>query len=135
MTARDLQRLVGVHPDMIDKLDPILDRLGMFVIEGLRTTERQQEIYAEGRTTPGPYAGQPGHPPLGSTVTNCDGVHTKSNHQAHPDGYGHAVDCGFNGPHPYAGDFHAFGLALEAAGLKWGGRFHSPVDIDHAEMP
>jgi len=132
---RNLDRLVGTAPAFQAKLLPILEDLGMMVIVGLRTDAQQAADYAQGRTTPGPNAGQPGHPPLGATVTNCNGVTTRSNHQAQADGYGHAADCGFVGDHPYAGDFHAFGLRLEAAGLKWGGRFHAPVDLDHAELP
>jgi peptidoglycan L-alanyl-D-glutamate endopeptidase CwlK len=42
--------------------------------------ERQKELYAQGRTEPG------------SIVTYADGVVNKSNHQAHQDGYGYAVD-------------------------------------------
>jgi hypothetical protein len=129
MTQRDLDRLAGVHPTMIQKLEPILDQLGMFVIVGVRTTDQEHDEWLKGRLPDGtvtdPHA----------IVTNCDGYKLKSNHQVKDDGYGHAVDCGFDGPHPYAGDFHAFGLALEAAGLKWGGRFRSPIDLDHAEMP
>jgi len=40
------------------------------IAEGFRTTARQAELYAEGRTTPGPI------------VTNCDGVKNPSRHQS-----------------------------------------------------
>jgi peptidoglycan L-alanyl-D-glutamate endopeptidase CwlK len=50
------------------------------VVEGVRTIERQQYLYAQGRTQPG------------KIVTNVDGVNTKSNHQAKTGGWGYAVD-------------------------------------------
>ena len=50
------------------------------IIEGVRTTARQQALYAQGRTV------------KGVKVTNADGVKRKSNHQTKADGYGHAVD-------------------------------------------
>ena len=49
----------------------------MFVVEGVRTTKRQQEHYAKGRTKPG------------KIVTHADGVRKKSDHQAKDDGYVH----------------------------------------------
>jgi len=50
------------------------------ITEGVRTAERQQSLYAQGRTQ------------KGIIVTNVDGVKKKSNHQVKSDGYGHAVD-------------------------------------------
>jgi peptidoglycan L-alanyl-D-glutamate endopeptidase CwlK len=47
---------------------------------GVRTAAEQKALYAQGRTAPG------------KIVTNCDGVKSKSAHQAKDDGYGHAVD-------------------------------------------
>lgn len=129
---------VGVHPNLVEKLLRVHDamsRLGfpMRGTEGLRTTARQQELYAQGRTTPG------------KIVTNCDGIINRSNHQARtsPDGlqWGCAVDCCFLGQDPYLEKYgahiqiwQAYGANLEAVGLKWGGRFHS-VDMPHAELP
>ena len=126
MTDRDRKRLEGVHPIMVAKLEPILDSMGMFVVVGIRTQAEQAIDYLKGR---------PGGPVGSSIVTNCDGVKFKSPHQVRSDGFGHAVDCAFNGPNPYgAGQpWEKFGEALEAAGLRWGGRFSHPIDLDHAE--
>ena len=114
----------GLHPDLIAKVSPILDTLGMVVIQGVRTVAQQQALYAQGRTTPG------------SIVTYKDGIVHKSNHQPHADGFGHAVDCAFYGPDPFA-DTHpweAYGEAVEASGLVWGGRWTGLVDRPHAEL-
>jgi peptidoglycan L-alanyl-D-glutamate endopeptidase CwlK len=131
------ERLHGVHPDLAAKVTRILDameRLGfpMMVTEGLRTTERQQALYAQGRIAPG------------KIVTFTDGVVKKSNHQAKADGFGYAVDCVFlvdidgDGPddpswaerHPWT----LYGVMAEALGLRWGGRFKTLVDRPHVEM-
>lgn len=42
-------------------------------IECVRTSERQAWLYAQGRTIPGPHAGEPGFQPLGLVVTQKDG--------------------------------------------------------------
>jgi len=79
---RSKQNLEGVHPKLKEVLKDALSKskIPFIVTEGLRTTERQQELYAQGRTKPG------------LRVTNCDGIKNRSNHQAHYDGLGYAVD-------------------------------------------
>jgi hypothetical protein len=52
----------------------------MKVVQGLRTVAQQQELYAQGRTKPGPDV-SPARP-LGRTVTNCDGIQIQSPIQA-----------------------------------------------------
>lgn len=130
MTERDLQRLRGTHPDLIKKLEEVFDEMHaddhpMFVVQGVRTDAEQARIYAQGRTTPG------------QVVTMKDGVAHRSNHQPRPDGYGHAVDCAFLSPQPFdpRHPWESYGLALEARGLIWGGRWRHPHDAPHAELP
>lgn len=71
-------KMVGVHPDLIRVLERAIatSPVDFKVIEGIRTPERQRELYAQGRTKPG------------NVVTWT----LKSNHFKQPDGYGHAVD-------------------------------------------
>ncbi len=58
------------------------------LVEGFRTTDRQQWLYGSGRPNAVPY-GRPG--PI---VTNADGVNSKSNHQGDGTaGSGRAADC------------------------------------------
>ena len=124
-TLRDIERLKGVHPMLARAILNILNKLPMFVVQGVRTAEEQAALYAQGRTAPG------------KIVTHKDGLIHKSNHQPHADGLGHAVDCAWVGSDPFA-DSHpwgAYGALVEAAGLVWGGRWTTLVDRPHAELP
>lgn len=130
MTDRDRQRLVGVHSALVAALEAVFDEMDaesapMFVVVGVRTAAEQAADYAKGRN---------GNP--GTVVTMCDGVRHPSPHQVHADGLGHAVDCAFVGPQPFdpRHPWETYGEALESHGLKWGGRFSHPVDLDHAEL-
>ncbi|MCD8186635.1 MAG: M15 family metallopeptidase [Rikenellaceae bacterium] len=81
-SSRSLENLRGVHSELVRLMHlSIRDTHVDFTItEGVRTTSRQQSLYARGRTAPGPI------------ITSCDGIRKKSNHQPHGDGYGYAVD-------------------------------------------
>lgn len=126
-------RRVGTHDVLQRRLLKVLlalEALGftMRVTDGLRTVEQQQALYAQGRTRPG------------KIVTNADGIIKKSNHQAHGDGFGHAMDCCFldqHGEPTWREDFpwKAYGEAAKAVGLKWGGDWNSPHDLPHVELP
>ena len=81
-----LNRLEGVHPNLVKVLLTAIEDtpIDFSIIEGVRTTKRQQDIFAQGRTKPG------------KIVTYADGVKNKSNHQKKADGFGHAIDfCPF----------------------------------------
>lgn len=129
MTPRDYERLVGVHPVLIGVIQSVFDEMDaeghpMFVVEGLRTDARQAELYAKGRTTPGPI------------VTYKNGTTNKSRHQP-INGYGMAVDCAFVGPQPFdpRHPWESYGEKLEQRGVIWGGRWKM-ADKPHAEyMP
>lgn len=122
----------GLHPDLVGKAKrviAVMASLGfpMIPVQGLRTTEYQQSLYAQGRTTPG------------HIVTNADGIKSKSNHQAQKDGYGHAIDMtflvggqpSFNIKLPWA----TYGTCAKSTGLIWGGDFKTIRDLDHLELP
>lgn len=128
-----MDAFTGVHPLLIERVRLVHSGMAgighpMRATDGLRTLARQQELWAQGRTTPG------------KIVTNADGILHPSNHQAKADGLGHAIDSCFLGPDPYlehyaasARIWAAYGALVEAVGLGWGGRFHS-VDQPHAEL-
>ncbi len=131
MTDHDRQKLAGVHPQLLEKVGRVLaamDALGfpMMVTDGLRTVEQQRVLYAQGRTAPGP------------VVTNCDGATKRSNHQAHIDKFGHAVDCCFviDGKPSWDAQlpWKAYGAAAEAHGLTWGGSWTRLADLPHVEL-
>lgn len=127
---RSKDSLGGIHPDLVKvvELAITLSEQDFTVIEGVRTTKRQQELYAQGRTT------------KGSIVTKADGVKNKSNHQAKSDGYGHAVDIV-----PYPVDwntkskFVAIADAMKEAAkdlnvsIQWGGDWKF-TDLPHFEL-
>ena len=129
--TRSKDNLKGVHPDLVKVVERAitLTTQDFTVIEGVRTTQRQQELYAQGRTKPG------------SKVTNADGVKNKSNHQAKADGYGHAVDIV---PYPVdwntTSKFRAIADAMKQAAkdlgvkLEWGGDWTKLVDLPHFEV-
>lgn len=118
-----------LHPDLEKKVKLILNAMlllgfPMRVVQGVRTAEEQAKLYAQGRTAPG------------SIVTNCDGIVKKSRHQPAADGFGHAVDCAFVGPQPFAEShpWRLYGEMGKALGLLWGGDWKSLVDKPHIEM-
>lgn len=77
-----INALKGVHPNLILVMaTAICDTpIDFTIVEGVRTTARQQYLYSQGRTA------------KGSIVTYADGVKNKSNHQIKSDGFGHAID-------------------------------------------
>lgn len=124
-----VDRRQGLNPSLLAKVDRVLAAMAalgfpMKIVQGLRTVEEQQALFAQGRTAPG------------KTVTNCDGVHKKSNHQAAADGLGRAVDCAFvkDGVVAWEGPWDAYGAAAKAVGLVWGGSWVSIVDRPHLEL-
>lgn len=137
LSQRSLYNLKGVHPKLIQVIAEAIKTspLDFTVTEGLRTLQRQQELYAQGRTKPGP------------KVTNADGIRNKSNHQAKADSYGYAVDLYpfFNGSvqvhHPQtidklkqiANHIKVTAKKLNIS-LVWGGDWRNPYDPPHFEL-
>ena len=56
LDERSEKRLEGVNPTLVSSVRRAAKRLpfSLFVVEGLRTKERQAALYAQGRTKPGP---------------------------------------------------------------------------------
>lgn len=89
----------------------------MRITEGLRSIERQNQLYAQGRTT------------KGSIVTNAKGGESFHN-------YGVAVDFvfkneGYNAPEQL---WQVFGLVGKKHGFEWGGSWEGFKDRPHLEM-
>lgn len=106
-------RMKGLHPDLIRVLNRAiqLTTQDFKVQEGVRSPERQRELYAQGRTKPG------------KKVTWT----LKSNHFIQSDGFGHAADLV---PYPVDWDtsskFDAIAMAMFKASrelgipIRWG---------------
>ena len=114
LSARSLKNLEGVHPKLVSVVERAIQITSQdfMVIEGVRTQARQDELWAQGRTKPGP------------VVTWVKDV---SSHGVHADGYGHAVDlCPYPVDWNDLSKFDAIATAMFAAGaeqnvlLRWG---------------
>lgn len=125
-SQRSLDNLSGVHPDLVKVCSTALS-LGVVdftVIQGVRTQEEQDKLYAQGRTEPGDVV----------TWTR------NSKHISGKDGYGRAVDLT---PYPsFFEDRDAFftlaGVMLSAASINgvavtWGGSWNTK-DLPHFEL-
>lgn len=132
---QSLKRLEGVHPDLVRVLTEAIKYMDFSVTYGHRTTEEQQTLYAQGRTTRGPI------------VTKCDGLDKRSAHQGLPS---RAVDIA-----PWPIDWedtqrflylagHVMGIAaMMDIPLTWGGDFNKNYnlnddrfdDLPHFELP
>lgn len=136
-SKRSKDALIGVHPKLVALMEAaIVDTpVDFTVVEGVRTAQRQKQLYAQGRTAPGP------------KVTNVDGVTKKSNHQVKADGLGYAVDVYpfFDGKVQVSGAEVDKRLHILAAHIKatakcqgvnitWGGDWKSPYDPPHYEL-
>lgn len=113
----------GLKPKVKRQAQKVVDEMAsygykVYVFEGYRTPERQQELYEQGRTTDG------------DIVTN-----TKAGESYH--NYGVAVDIIFkewqwNPPHEIY--WKLLGAVGKKHGFKWGGEWQSFTDKPHFEM-
>ena len=130
-----LPRVWQLHPKIKDEVLALIDaaekvvdpNLAIRIVQGLRTIEEQNALYAQGRTTPG------------SIVTNAKGGSSYHN-------YGLAIDICWlfadaNGEYQYndkkswaqGGNFRKVINIFKEAGYTWGGDFKSIPDAPHFE--
>jgi peptidoglycan L-alanyl-D-glutamate endopeptidase CwlK len=81
---RSRSRLDTCHPDLIMIMEEAIKVFDFSILEGIRTTEKQQEYFETGRS-------------------KLDGIHKLSKHQDHGDGLSYAIDI-----MPYAKGENAF---------------------------
>lgn len=125
LSARSRLRLVGVHPDLVRVVERAirLTTVDFAVLEGVRTPERQRELYAQGRTKPGKK--------VTWTLT--------SNHSPAADGFGYAVDLipwpvDWEGPARFP-KFDAIAEAMFAAAKELGVQIRWGADWDQDGNP
>lgn len=143
-----VDRLYQVHPRLRLFAQQMADSSNQtwLVVTGVRGQHEVDLKYAQGRTAPGPHAGEAGYPPLGETITNVSSM-AKAPHamRVYPNGtWGCAVDLQFfvqgtmslaEGKEPAeVAVYLELGELAEKAGLVWGGRF-TRVDQAHVETP
>jgi peptidoglycan L-alanyl-D-glutamate endopeptidase CwlK len=116
LSNRSLNNLTGVHPALVKVVKRAIEitEQDFVVIEGLRTQARQDELWAQGRTKPGPIV----------TWTK-----DASSHGIQEDGLGYAVDIA-----PYPVDwndlkkFDAIAKAMFTAAEEFGVRLRWGAD-------
>ena len=123
--ARSRANLAGVHPDLVRVVERAIQisAVDFLVLEGVRTPERQRELYAQGRTKPGRK--------VTWTLT--------SNHFRKADGFGHAVDLApwpidWEGPTRFP-KFDAIAKAMFAAADELGVQIRWGADWDQDGKP
>lgn len=119
---RSRANLQGVHPQMVAVVERAIEitTQDFMVIEGVRTPERQRQLYAQGRTVPG------------KIVTWT----LKSNHFKHADGFGHAVDlCPYPVDWNTPAKFDAISFAMFAAAAELGVNIRWGADWDQDGKP
>lgn len=125
LSARSRSRLVGVHPDLVRVVERAirLTPVDFIVLEGVRTPERQRDLYSQGRTAPGPK--------VTWTLT--------SNHFVAADGFGRAVDLvpwpiDWEGPVRFP-KFDAIAEAMFSAAKELGEEIRWGADWDQDGNP
>jgi peptidoglycan L-alanyl-D-glutamate endopeptidase CwlK len=126
MNVASERRLSKLHPSLVSAIRAVETELGrrgitIEVVQGYRTIDEQEALYAKGRTAPG------------EIVTRARGG--ESNHN-----YGLAADlCPFVDGKPNWGApidvWVAIGKTAAKHGLEWGGNWKKFVDKPHVQLP
>lgn len=144
--ARSKQRLEGVHPDLVRVVVEAnkISEVDFSVLEGVRTVERQIELYAQGRTTAQMRAagiydveGKPNERAVTWTLN--------SQHFVNPaTGYGHAVDLAPFIAGKISWEWKYFPIIAKAmkiaakeldVPIEWGGDWVQRPDGPHFQLP
>ena len=116
--ARSLANLQGVHPRLVAVVRRAIEisPQDFLVLEGVRTPERQRDLYAQGRTKPGKV--------VTWTLTSNHFKNAKT-------GYGHAVDlCPYPVDWKDPAKFNAIYRAMMQASAELGTPIRSGMDWD-----
>jgi peptidoglycan L-alanyl-D-glutamate endopeptidase CwlK len=122
-SARSLERLKGVHPDLVRVVHGALaiSKIDFMVVEGLRSLERQKELFAAARSRTLRSKHLTGHAVDLAPMIDLDG-----------DG---KSDVSWSRMHfyPISDAMHAAAHALKVK-LTWGGDWQTFVDMPHWEI-
>lgn len=121
---RSIERLAGVHPDLIRVVRGAIlhSRIDFTVVEGLRTLERQKELFAAGRSQTMKSRHLTGHAVDLAPLLDLDGD-GKSELRWERQHFYPIVD--------------AMRASAAAAGIliEWGGDWHNFIDMPHWQLP
>lgn len=118
---RSTKNLKGVHPKLVEVVKRALELspVDFTVIEGVRSHERQKELFAQGFT---------------KTLNSKHFINSKT-------GFGHAVDIvplpvDWNNPKPFILVAEAMKKAADELGVKitWGGSWRTFKDLPHYQL-
>lgn len=127
-------RLRGVHPQLVlmAKAWGVQLPFDILITDGVRFDWRQRQLYAQGRTTPGPI--------VTMAETTADSAHGRRLF-ANGSAYGCALDAvpctGVAGQPNYkdSGAYEAMAQIAERMGIVWGGRWERFQDKPHFQWP
>jgi len=128
--TRSRKNLEGVHPDLVNVVLLAIDRspVDFGVICGVRTLKQQEDLYAQGRTKPGPIV---------TWTMNSKHLIQEGT------GFGHAVDLGAFVAGELRWDwplYHKIADAMKSAAkelevnITWGGEFKTKKDGPHFQI-
>jgi peptidoglycan L-alanyl-D-glutamate endopeptidase CwlK len=126
LTPRDRERLAGVHPDLVRVVIRARVVASFLVVEGVRSPERQAQLYAEGKSRTMQSRHLTGHAVDLVPWDDRDG-----NRVAAP------AEIDWSDKPAFARLAEVMRRAAEAEGvpLRWGGEFKGFYDGPHFELP
>ncbi|CAH1212365.1 hypothetical protein PAECIP111893_03526 [Paenibacillus plantiphilus] len=132
--SKSAKRLTGLHPVVLAAADKLIERafargVSIIITQGLRTIEYQNELYAQGRTKPGPI------------VTNAKGGRSFHNYGVAidfalllPDGRSCSWDMTRDGNGNKQKDWIEVVDEAKKLGFEWGGDWPHFRDYPHLQM-
>jgi peptidoglycan L-alanyl-D-glutamate endopeptidase CwlK len=132
--AASAKRLEGLHPIVRKATEELISRsfaagVPIVIVQGLRSIEYQNELYAQGRTAPG------------AIVTNARGGYSFHNFGLAidfallmPNGKGISWDTYRNGDNDGQRDWMEVVMIGKSLGFEWGGDFKTIMDMPHFQM-
>jgi peptidoglycan L-alanyl-D-glutamate endopeptidase CwlK len=125
--SKSAKRLEGLHPVVKKNAEILIEKafnsgIQIIIVQGLRTIEEQNALYAQGRTT------------KGQIVTNAKGGQSYHNFGVAID-YAFLSDDGNNVLWTVNDKWLKVAQIGKSLGFDWGGDWHSFKDYPHLEMP
>lgn len=131
LLPRDIERLAGVHPDLVRVVVRARAAVPFIVTEGVRTVARQLELIAAGRSRIKPEAAHRGRHITGHAVDLAPWQDRNGNRIVNAD------EIDWNDAAAFRELARVMLAAAEAEGvpIRWGGTFPGFFDGPHFELP
>lgn len=124
LSTRSHERLDGIHPDLAKVVRRAIEvsKIDFMVVEGLRTLERQKELFAAGRSTTMKSRHLTGHAVDLAPLIDLDGDGKRELRWERTHFY------------PIVDAMRATASSL-GIHVEWGGDWHTFVDMPHWQLP